>query len=169
MIERDTKLQITDEPAIAYSTCYRQYGINVLSFFDGISCGQIALEKAGHKVNKYFACEIKPHAIKCTNNNYPKTIQLGDVRNVHYTKIGIEVDLAPSHVRFIEDDIHLFLAGSPCKGISRLNKNQEGLEHDESKLFYEAVRVLREIQVENPDVYLTVGYMCCTPDHKLLN
>ncbi len=135
------------------STSYRQYGINVLSFFDGISCGQIALERAGHKVNKYFACEIKPHAIKCTNDNYPKTIQLGDVRNVHYTKIGIEIDLAPSHVRFIEDDIHLFLAGSPCKGISRLNKNQEGLEHAESKLFYEAVRVLREIQIETPDVY----------------
>ena len=128
-------------------------GLNVLSFFDGISCGQIALERAGQKVNKYFACEIKPHAIKCTNHNYPKTIQLGDVRNVHYTKIGIEVDLADSHVRFIADDIHLFFAGSPCKGISRLNKNQEGLEHDESKLFFEAVRVLKEIQIENPDVY----------------
>ena len=153
MIKRHTKLLNTDESAIAYSTCYRQSGINVLSFFDGISCGQIALERAGHNVNKYFACEIKPHAIKCTNNNYPKTIQLGDVRNVHYTKIGIEVDLSPSHVRFIEDDIHLFLAGSPCKGISRLNKNQEGLEHNESKLFYEAVRILKEIQIENPNVY----------------
>ena len=128
-------------------------GINVLSLFDGMSCGQIALERVGYKVNKYFACEIKPHAIKCTNYNYPQTIQLGDVRNVHYTKIGIEVDLAPSHVRFIEDDIHLFFAGSPCKGISRLNKNQEGLEHNESKLFFEAVRVLKEIQIENPDVY----------------
>ena len=147
MMNNEQKPQLTI-PRVTGST-----GLNVLSFFDGISCGQIALEKAGYKVNKYFSCEIKPHAIKCTNYNFPKTIQLGDVRNVHYTKNGIEVDLAPSHVRFIEDDIHLFFAGSPCKGISRLNKNQEGLSHDESKLFYEAVRVLREIQIENPDVY----------------
>jgi len=147
MIEQQIQPQLTI-PRVTGST-----GLNVLSFFDGISCGQIALERAGHKVNKYFACEIKPHAIKCANYNYPKIIQLGDVRNVHYTKIGIEVDLAPSHVRFIEDDIHLFFAGSPCKGISRLNKNQEGLEHNESKLFFEAVRVLKEIQTENPDVY----------------
>ena len=69
-------------PAITYSECYRQYGINVLSLFDGMSCGQIALERSGIKVNKYFASEIKPHAIKVTQHNYPNTIQLGDVRNV---------------------------------------------------------------------------------------
>ena len=52
-------------------------GLNVLSLFDGISCGQIALDRIGYKVNKYFASEIKKHAIKCTNHNYPHTIQLG--------------------------------------------------------------------------------------------
>lgn len=57
-------------------------GINVLSLFDGMSCGQIALERAGIKVNKYFASEIKPHAIKVTQHNYPNTIQLGDVREI---------------------------------------------------------------------------------------
>ena len=67
------------EPTIAYSTCYRQYGINVLSLFDGISCGQIALERVGFKVRQYFASEIKPHAIRCTQHNFPNTIQIGDV------------------------------------------------------------------------------------------
>jgi len=79
---KQQKLSDSTEPAITYSECYRQYGINVLSLFDGMSCGQIALERSGIKVNKYFASEIKPHAIKVTQHNYPNTIQLGDVRNV---------------------------------------------------------------------------------------
>ena len=54
----------------------------VLSLFDGISCGQIALERAGYEVGQYFASEIKPQAIKCTLDNYPNTIQLGSVLNV---------------------------------------------------------------------------------------
>jgi len=119
------------EPAIAYSTCYRQYGINVLSLFDGISCGQIALERVGFKVRQYFASEIKPHAIRCTQHNFPNTIQIGDV-----TKVKGE-DLPK---------IDLLIGGSPCKGISRLNKNQEGLEHSESKLFWEYVRLLEEVK-----------------------
>ena len=57
-------------------------GINVLSLFDGMSCGQIALERAGIKYDKYFASEIDVHAIKVTQTNYPKTIQLGDVREL---------------------------------------------------------------------------------------
>jgi len=126
--------------------------MNVLSLFDGISCGQIALERAGIKVDNYYASEIKKSAIACTQSNYPNTNQLGDVRNIHYTKIGIEVDLNPGHTRFIEKDIDLFIGGSPCKGISTLNQKQEGLLHKESILFYEWLRVLREIQVENPDV-----------------
>lgn len=126
--------------------------MNVLSFFDGISCGRIALERAGISIKNYFACEIKSHAIKCTQYNYPQTKQLGDVRNIHYTKIGIEVDLSPSCVRFIEEEIDLFIGGSPCKGISRLNQKQEGLKHKESVLFWEWLRVLREIQIENPKV-----------------
>ena len=54
-------------------------GVNVLSLFDGMSCGQIALERVGMTINNYFACEIKKHAIKVTLNNYPNTVQLGDV------------------------------------------------------------------------------------------
>ena len=116
-------------PAITYSECYRQYGINVLSLFDGISCGQIALERAGTKVYNYFASEIKPHAIKCVKENYPSTKHLGSVIDVK------AIDLPK---------IDLLIGGSPCKGISRLNKNQEGLEHSESRLFWEYVRLLNE-------------------------
>ena len=53
--------------------------MNVLSLFDGISCGQVALERSGIKVSNYFASEIKKHAIEVTMKNYPKTIQLGNV------------------------------------------------------------------------------------------
>ena len=106
-------------------------GINVLSLFDGMSCGRIALERAGIKVNKYFASEIKPHAIKVTQHNYPNTIQLGDVTKVKGSDLP---------------KIDLLIGGSPCKGISRLNKNQEGLEHTESKLFWEYIRLLEEVK-----------------------
>jgi DNA (cytosine-5)-methyltransferase 3A len=73
--------------------------MNVLSLFDGISCGQIALERAGIKVDKYFASEIKPIAIKETQSHYPNTIQLGDVRN-------IKAEDLPK--------IDLLIGGSPC-------------------------------------------------------
>ena len=56
--------------------------MNVLSLFDGMSCGQIALERAGIKVNKYFASEIKKHAIEVTQYNYPNTIQFGAVTKI---------------------------------------------------------------------------------------
>ena len=88
--------------------------MNVLSLFDGISCGQIALNRANIPYDNYYASEIKPHAIKCTLDNYPNTIQLGNILNLKASDLP---------------KIDLFIGGSPCKGISRLNKNQEGLEH----------------------------------------
>ena len=56
--------------------------MNVLSLFDGMSCGQIALNRAGIKYDYYYASEIKKHAIKVTQHNFPKTIQLGDVTKI---------------------------------------------------------------------------------------
>jgi len=73
--------------------------MNVLSLFDGISCGQVALERAGIKVDRYYASEIKPIAIQVTQSNYPDTIQIGDV-----TKVKAE-DLPK---------IDLMIGGSPC-------------------------------------------------------
>ena len=57
-------------------------GLNVLSLFDGMSCGQIALDKLGIKVDNYFSSEIDKYAIQVTQKNYPKTIQLGDILNI---------------------------------------------------------------------------------------
>ena len=79
---KQQKLSESMNTAIDYSTCYGQNGINVLSLFDGLSCGQIALNRVGIEYDNYFASEIKPHAIKCTQNNYPNTKQLGSVTNL---------------------------------------------------------------------------------------
>ncbi|HSE99870.1 MAG TPA: DNA cytosine methyltransferase [Nitrososphaeraceae archaeon] len=106
-------------------------GLKVLSLFDGISCGQIALERAGFIVDEYFASEIKPHAIKCTKENYPNTKHIGSVSDVKSNNLP---------------KIDFLIGGSPCKGISRLNKNQEGLDHSESRLFWEYVRLLNELK-----------------------
>jgi len=111
-------------------------GINVLSLFDGISCGQIALERAGIEVNKYFASEIDKHAIKVTQNNYPNTIQLGDVGNVSILTLS---------------KIDLLIAGSPCQGFSFAGK-QLNFEDHRSKLFFEFVRILKDIRKTNPDI-----------------
>jgi site-specific DNA-cytosine methylase len=56
--------------------------MNVLSLFDGMSCGQIALNKLNIKYDNYFAAEIKKHAIQCTLDNYPHTQQIGDVTKI---------------------------------------------------------------------------------------
>jgi len=103
--------------------------MNVLSLFDGMSCGQIALEKAGIKVNKYYASEIKKHAIECTNFNYPNTIQLGDINKIN----GKELD-----------KIDLLIGGSPCQDFSRANKERKGLKGEKSSLFFEFLRLLNE-------------------------
>lgn len=110
-------------------------GINVLSLFDGMSCGQIALERADIKVNNYFASEIDKHAIEVTMSNYPSTIQLGDV-----TKVQVK-DLPK---------IDLLIGGSPCQSISTLGDGT-GL-NGKSGLFFEYVRVLEELRKENNDL-----------------
>lgn len=102
--------------------------MNVLSLFDGISCAQIALERAGFKVDKYFASEIEKNSIKVTQHNYPNTIQLGNVTKVKASDLP---------------QIDLFVGGSPCQGFSSSGK---GLNFDDSrsKLFFEYVRLLNE-------------------------
>lgn len=105
-------------------------GINVLSLFDGISCGQVALERAGIKVNNYFASEIDKHAIKVTQHNYPDTIQIGDVTKVK----GAELP-----------KIDLLIGGSPCQGFSFSGK-QLNFEDPRSKLFFEFVRLIDEVK-----------------------
>ena len=110
--------------------------MNVLSLFDGMSCGQIALERAGIKVNKYYACEIDKHAIKVTQSNYPNTIQLGSVTEVKAKDL---------------DKIDLVIGGSPCQGFSFAGK-QLNFDDPRSKLFFEFVRLLNEAKAINPNV-----------------
>tara|TARA_A100001201_G_C4070699_1_gene195713 strand:+ start:250 stop:1281 length:1032 start_codon:yes stop_codon:yes gene_type:complete len=108
----------------------RTIQMNVLSLFDGMSCGQIALEKVGFQVDKYFASEIDKHAIKVAKANYPDTVHLGDVRDV-------KADDLPQ--------IDLLIGGSPCQGFSFAGK-QLNFDDPRSKLFWEYVRLLRELQ-----------------------
>lgn len=112
----------------------------VLSLFDGMSCGQIALNQLGLKVEKYFASEIKPHAIKCTQHNFPDTIQIGDVCKISY-KDGI---LTTENGSFEVGKIDLLMGGSPCQGFSRAGK-ELNFNDERSKLFFEYARILKEV------------------------
>lgn len=117
------------------TTQSKQEGINVLSLFDGISCAKLALEKAGIKINKYYSSEICPHALAIQNHHYSgdtNFIQLGDVCKIK----GVE----------LSDEIDFIIFGSPCTNLSSINPvDRRGLEGNESKLFYEALRILKEI------------------------
>ena len=101
--------------------------MNVLSLFDGMSCGQIALDQLGIKVDNYFASEIDEQAISVTLKNYPKTVQVGDITQ-------LDVSTLPS--------INLLYGGSPCQSFSNAG-NGKGFD-GESGLFWEFVRVLKE-------------------------
>jgi len=109
--------------------------MNVLSLFDGMSCGQIALERAGIRVDNYYASEIDPYAIKITQKNYPKTIQLGSI--TEWKKWDIP-----------KPDI--IIGGSPCQGFSFAGK---GLNFDDprSRLFLEFHDIVEHY---HPDYFL---------------
>ena len=113
--------------------------MNVLSLFDGISAGQVALERAGIKVDKYYASEIDKYAIQVTQKNYPDTVQIGDVTKVSYENGILEYENVMQDVGKID----LLIGGSPCQGFSFAGK-QLNFEDDRSKLFFEYVRLLEE-------------------------
>ena len=137
-------------------------GIKVLSLFDGISCGQIALERAGIKVDKYYASEIKKHAIKVTMEHFPNTIQIGDVTKVSYND-GI---LYTENGEFNIGNIDLLIGGSPCQDFSLINLKGEGLKGDKSRLFYEYLRLLNEIK---PKYFLLENVKMKKANEKQLN
>jgi site-specific DNA-cytosine methylase len=103
--------------------------MNILSCFDGMSCGRLALDKAGVTYNKYYASEVDKYAIKVSAANYPDTIQLGDIRDVKSD--GLDIDL--------------LIGGSPCQGFSFAGK-QLNFDDPRSKLFFEFVRLKEELQ-----------------------
>jgi DNA (cytosine-5)-methyltransferase 3A len=134
--------------------------MNILSLFDGMSCGQQALIRCGFEVTNYFASEIDKNAIKVTQQNYPNTIQLGSVVNLN----GYELP-----------KIDLLIGGSPCQSFSFAGKRKgmstkdeqeiltlehylqlksEGFEFEgQSYLFWEYMRLLNELRTKNPNIY----------------
>ena len=119
----------------------------VLSLFDGMSCGQIALNRAGIYYSHYFASEIDKYAISVTQHNYPQTIQLGDV-----SLINIRFDGIYSGDKKISDKIpDLLIGGSPCQGFSIAGR-QLNFDDPRSVLFFEYVRIFKEIREYNPNV-----------------
>ena len=119
-------------------------GINVLSLCDGISCGNMALEKLGIQVNKYFASEIKPIAIKTTLKNFPNVIQIGDVNKISYKDGTLYTEAGDFKV-----DFDLVMFGSPCQSFSRAMRKERrvGLEDKKrSGLFLECYRILKEVR-----------------------
>lgn len=112
--------------------------MNVLSLFDGMSCGRIALDKANIKVNKYYAAEIDKYAVQVSKANYPETIHLGDVTKWREW----DVDWA---------NIDLLIGGSPCQGFSFAGK-QLAFDDPRSMLFFVYVDILNHIKSLNPNV-----------------
>ena len=110
--------------------------MNVLSLFDGMSGGQLALQKAGLQVDKYYSCEIDEYAQSVTRYNFPNTIFLGDVTKVDFSKLK---------------DIDIVIAGSPCQDLSFAKGNGKGLEGSRSSLFYKFVEA---IEVCKPEYFL---------------
>jgi len=108
---------------------------NVLSLFDGISCGQLALQKAGISFDNYYSSEIDGDAIKVATSNFPNIIQLGDVEKINFSEL---------------ENIDLIMGGSPCQGFSVAGK-QLNFKDPRSKLFFEFVRAIKEI---NPKYFL---------------
>ena len=117
--------------------------MNVLSLFDGMSCGQIALDQLGIPVDKYFAAEIDKFAIKVAKANYPDMIHLGDVRDVRTKHGGLHaMDENGVGDRY---DIDLLIGGSPCQGFSFAGQ-QLNFEDPRSMLFFEYVRLLESLK-----------------------
>ncbi len=111
--------------------------MNVLSLFDGMSCGQIALNRLGIKYKNYYASEIDKYAIQVAQANYPETTQLGPVEFITKEMFG-------------ENKIDLIIGGSPCQGFSIAGK-QLNFKDPRSLLFFEFVRLIKEL---NPKYFL---------------
>jgi len=112
--------------------------MNVLSLFDGISCGQVALERAGIIADKYYASEIDKHAIKVTQHNFPNTIQLGDIENWRNWDIDWK-------------NINLLIGGSPCQGFSIAGRKLN-FDDQRSKLFFDYLDILNHLKIVNPSI-----------------
>lgn len=108
--------------------------MKVLSLFDGISCGMVALERAGIPVERYVAYEIDKYAIQISKKNYPQIQHCGDVTTADFTQYK---------------GFDLLIGGSPCQGFSFAGK-QLNFNDERSKLVFEYLRALKKL---NPDIF----------------
>ena len=117
--------------------------MNVLSLFDGMSCGQLALHRADIKVKNYFASEIDKYAIEVAKKNFPDIVHVGDVTNIMK---GIPLGEVKDDclLEMMATDIDLILAGSPCQGFSFAGR-QLNFDDPRSKLFFEFIRIINNI------------------------
>ena len=122
--------------------------LTVLSLFDGISCGRVALQRANIPVAKYYASEIDKYAIQVTQKNWPYTIQIGDVKNVWARNLP---------------KIDLLIGGSPCQDLSIAKAGRKGLDGERSGLFWHYVRLLRTCK---PKYFLLENVASMSKDNK---
>lgn len=122
--------------------------MNILSLFDGISCGRLALERAGIKVDSYFASEIDKYAIQIAKKNYPDTVHIGSVTWVQYKfwRLFYNQESAKENWWSYPVDIHMIIWGSPCQDLSIAKKWGQWLQGEKSSLFFEYVRLLKEVK-----------------------
>ncbi len=122
--------------------------MKVLSLFDGMSCGQLALQKIGANVTTYYASEIDKYAIQIAKKNFPNTIHLGDVRNIN----GNTFPQKRLCGEDLGNEIDLLIGGSPCQGFSFAGK-QLNFDDPRSKLFFEFVRIKKLISNSYKKLY----------------
>jgi len=135
MIIESTNVDLAQKPSFCQTPVTGSTGLNVLSLFDGMSCGQIALQLLGIKVENYFASEIDKYAIQVAKHNFPNIKHIGSV-----------IDVKGSDLPKID----LLIGGSPCQGFSFAGK-QLNFDDPRSKLFFEFVRLKNEC---NPTYFL---------------
>lgn len=110
--------------------------MKVLSLFDGISCARVALERARIPVEAYYASEIDKYAMQVSQKNYPDIQRVGDVEDVFFYREDWK-DILP---------IDLLIGGSPCQDLSIAKRDRKGLDGERSGLFWEYVRILKEVK-----------------------
>lgn len=122
--------------------------MHVLSLFDWISCGRLALERAWIQVDKYFASEVDKYAIEIAKKNYPDTIHIGSVTDVHYYQGELQFpdNIDERAVFAYAYPIDMIIWWSPCQDLSIAKKDWKGLQGEKSSLFFEYVRLLKEVK-----------------------
>ena len=125
--------------------------MKILSLFDGISCARVALHKLGYVDVEYYASEIDKYAIAISQKNYPDIMRLGSVVGLGFDAGQFLSDGNTLGVDYMPDNIDLLIGGSPCQDLSIAKKDRKGLDGNRSSLFWEYVRIRKEV---NPKYFV---------------